>query len=286
MRFEKRKSWAIVKADGNQEGEKFRMPSGRDIDGGGRRDLVRNGTAEGDSLRLPRRSGGDLLFASENVCGGKLGTDRPEPWTPEGFRIAKESEIAKLREWADAENLWVKIEWLGEFRDGRREHHLYRREDVLDVAFKITHGAGFGLCPANRDVVSGMISDWFAVFPATPSQYLRRLILSNLIYPGMNALEGFCEIDGRFVIVTSQPFIAGRNATPLEIQRFMKARGFAKLCDATWFRPTDNLAIFDVGGSNLFATESGELVPIDVIPIQADGSLGERLQEAYQRVTV
>ena len=65
----------------------------------------------------------------------------------------------------------------------------------------------------------------------------------------------------------------------------MKARGFAKLCDATWFRPSDNLAIFDVGGSNLFSTESGALVPIDVIPIQAEGALCERLQEAYQRVT-
>lgn len=260
------------------------MPSGRDYGGGGRRDTNENGATESDSLRLPRRGGGDLLFAASAVLGRAEGADRQEPWTPERFRIACDKDVLRLRAWADQTELWTDLDGCGAIHQGRREHHIIG-DGKRGFLFKITHGAGFGLCPADRDVVSGMISDWFAVFPATPSQYLRRLILSNLIYPGMNALEGFCEIDGRFVIVTSQPFIAGRNATLQEIQKFMKARGFAKLCDATWFRPSDNLAIFDVGGSNLFSTESGELVPIDVIPIQAEGTLCERLQEAYQRVT-
>lgn len=70
-----------------------------------------------------------------------------------------------------------------------------------------------------------MISDWFGVLPATPSQYFQRLLLGNRLYPGLNALEGFCEWEGRFCIVTSQPFIAGRNASDREIAGFMKARG-------------------------------------------------------------
>ncbi len=76
-----------------------------------------------------------------------------------------------------------------------------------------------------------MISYWFAIFPATPAQYFQRLLLSNLLQPGLNSLEGFCELDGRFVIVTSQPFIVGRNATLQEIRAYMNQRGFVKLCE-------------------------------------------------------
>lgn len=56
-----------------------------------------------------------------------------------------------------------------------------------------------------------MISDWFGVFPALPSQYFERLLFSDLLYPGLNSLEGFCDWEDRFCIVTSQPFIAGRH---------------------------------------------------------------------------
>jgi hypothetical protein len=173
---------------------------------------------------------------------------------------------------------------LGIFRRGRREHDLFRRPDRLDIVFKITRGAGYGLVPMPLDVVSGMISDWFGVFPATPSQYLERLLLSNELYPGLNSLEGFCEWEDRFCIVTSQPFIAGRNAAEREIAGFMQARGFTRLCEATWFRPADDLALFDVGGSNLFIDETGALVPIDVIPIVAEGPLLETLRRALSQI--
>lgn len=135
------------------------------------------------------------------------------------------------------------------------------------------------------DGVSGMISDWFGVFPATPSQYFERLLLSNELYPGLNSLEGFCEWEDRFCIVTSQPFIAGRNAAEREIAGFMQARGFTRLCEATWFRPADDLALFDVGGSNLFIDETGALVPIDVIPMVAEGPLLETLRRAFRQIS-
>jgi len=173
---------------------------------------------------------------------------------------------------------------LGIFRRGRREHDLFRRPDRLDIVFKITRGAGYGLVPMPLDVVSGMISDWFGVFPATPSQYFERLLLSNELYPGLNSLEGFCEWEDRFCIVTSQPFIAGRNAAEREIAGFMQARGFTRLCEATWFRPADDLALFDVGGSNLFIDETGALVPIVVIPIVAEGPLLETLRRALSQI--
>lgn len=197
--------------------------------------------------------------------------------------MSLERQVEALRSFADRESLLIDPETLGTFHRGRREHDLFG-DGSEDWVFKITRGAGFGLVPSPINVVSGMISDWFGVFPALPSQYFERLLLSNLLYPGLNSLEGFCDWEDRFCIVTSQPFIAGRNATSLEIGAFMKSRGFTHLCEATWFRPEDDLAIFDVGGSNLFVGECGDLVPIDVIPVVAAGNLLETLVRALNQV--
>lgn len=198
--------------------------------------------------------------------------------------MSLERQVEALRSFADRESLLIDPETLGTFHRGRREHDLFG-DGSEDWVFKITRGAGFGLVPSPINVVSGMISDWFGVFPALPSQYFERLILSNQLYPGLNSLEGFCEWEDRFCIVTSQPFIAGRNATSLEIGAFMRSRGFTHLCEATWFRADDDLAIFDVGGSNLFVGECGDLVPIDVIPVVASGNLLETLVRALNQVS-
>ena len=198
--------------------------------------------------------------------------------------MSLERQVEALRSFADRESLLIDPETLGTFHRGRREHDLFG-DGSEDWVFKITRGAGFGLVPSPINVVSGMISDWFGVFPALPSQYFERLLLSNQLYPGLNSLEGFCDWEDRFCIVTSQPFIAGRNATSLEIGAFMKSRGFTHLCEATWFRPEDDLAIFDVGGSNLFVGECGDLVPIDVIPVVAAGNLLETLVRALNQVS-
>ena len=197
--------------------------------------------------------------------------------------MSLERQVEALRSFADRESLLIDPETLGTFHRGRREHDLFG-DGSEDWVFKITRGAGFGLVPSPINVVSGMISDWFGVFPALPSQYFERLLLSNQLYPGLNSLEGFCEWEDRFCIVTSQPFIAGRNATALEIGAFMRSRGFTHLCEATWFRPEDDLAIFDVGGSNLFVGECGDLVPIDVIPVVAAGNLLATLVRALNQV--
>ncbi len=197
--------------------------------------------------------------------------------------MSLERQVEALRSFVDRESLLIDPETLGTFHRGRREHDLFG-DGSEDWVFKITRGAGFGLVPSPINVVSGMSSDWFGVFPALPSQYFERLILSNQLYPGLNSLEGFCDWEDRFCIVTSQPFIAGRNATSLEIGAFMRSRGFTHLCEATWFRAEDDLAIFDVGGSNFFVGECGDLVPIDVIPVVASGNLLETLVRALNQV--
>lgn len=238
--------------------------------------------AGSNSVRLPRDGGESLLVTASAVVGGKDRANRPQPWSPEGFQIAKSSEIDRLGQWADKSELWIDVSDLGEIHRGRREHDIAPHQ-ADEFVFKITRGPGYGLAPTISRLQSGMVSDWFAIFPATPSQYFERLLLSNRLYPGLNSLVGFCEVDGRFAVITSQPFVAGRNATQMEISSFMEQRKFVKICNATWFRAADRLAVFDVGGSNLFASETGELIPIDIIPAQAKGELLDCLNEALQK---
>ncbi|MEO0414675.1 MAG: hypothetical protein AAF226_06965 [Verrucomicrobiota bacterium] len=243
-----------------------------------------SGTSTRNPLRYPRRGGGDLLQTAATLLGREESADRQEPWTEARFELETRQQLERLTEWAEPLGLFIDLKDYGRLHRGRREHDTIGEGDE-DWIFKITRGSGFGLVPSSRNVVSGMVSDWFAVFPATPAQYFERLLLSNLIYPGLNSLEGFCHIDDRFVIVTSQPFIAGRNATPVEIRRFLAPQGFVKLCDATWYRDSDGLALFDVGGSNLFCDENGTLIPIDIIPIQPTGPLADTVKRAFARIS-
>ena len=45
-----------------------------------------------------------------------------------------------------------------------------------------------------------------------------------------------------------------------------------------WFHPTQNIALFDVGQSNILVC-GDELVPIDIVPIMPDTCMRERLIE-------
>jgi hypothetical protein len=78
-------------------------------------------------------------------------------------------EVEALRIFAESASLWLDPSSLGQFHRGRREHDLFGYS-VEEWVFKITRGAGYGLVPMPLDGVSGMISDWLGVFPATPSQ--------------------------------------------------------------------------------------------------------------------
>jgi hypothetical protein len=43
-----------------------------------------------------------------------------------------------------------------------------------------------------------------------------------------------------------------------------------------WYHPRQNLALFDVGTSNILHS-GGQLVPIDIIPVQPEGALQDFL---------
>jgi hypothetical protein len=49
-----------------------------------------------------------------------------------------------------------------------------------------------------------------------------------------------------------------------------------------WYHPEQNLALFDVGESNMVVSE-GEIVPIDIIPMQPDGPLLDFLSDFAEK---
>ena len=109
---------------------------------------------------------------------------------------------------------------------------------------------------------------------ATPSEYIERMKLSNRVFGDDVRIEGV-TYDGRPVI--SQRFIKGRDATPQEIDGFMRGAGYQKLpagksalkgvlADTAWIHPKDKTLVADLRPANVkLDAVTGKLVPIDVI---------------------
>jgi hypothetical protein len=192
-------------------------------------------------------------------------------------------------DWATDEKLWMRSEQLGEKNSGRMEHAVFGERVVGKDVFKATKGPKFGFWPnLDASVVSSRLDECLVMRPATPLQYLVRLLHLEHLSPGLNWLEGFTMLDGHFSIVTSQPWYDARNATWPEISAWLRKLGFIPVRsdvydDPTrWYHPLQNLALFDVGGSNVIHSD-GQLVPIDIIPVVPMGALQDFLQSFAHR---
>lgn len=157
-------------------------------------------------------------------------------------------------------------------------------EDGAEV-IKATKGPKFGYWPhCPRNVVSSRVEELIEMRPATPAQYLQRLQVWDEISPGMNHFLGFTRLDGHFSIVTSQTWYEARNATWREISELFRGLGFVPIRsdpyeDPTrWYQPEQNVAIFDVGESNIIYGDE-VFLPIDIIPLRPKGYLRELLQQ-------
>jgi len=95
------------------------------------------------------------------------------------------------------------------------------------------------------------------------SNYLRNIRLSNLLFADDIRIEGVVKASVP-IVVTSQPFVAGRNGTELEIDGFFLDLGFEKRGASRYASEELNLSVTDARGANVKVTPSGVLVPIDV----------------------
>jgi hypothetical protein len=65
--------------------------------------------------------------------------------------------------------------------------------------------------------------------------------------------------------VTSQPFIRGRDSTPVEIDSYMQSKGFEKLGEGAFYHAGEGLLVHDMHPRNVKTDLSGRVHPIDPI---------------------
>lgn len=224
----------------------------------------------------------DFTDAAE-ILERSLGHEGTDAWTPVGFARRRDAEIDILSAWADESDLWLPGTRLTRIERGRMEHDLVYEGTSPHRVMKLTRWPNFGFYPnCDPSLVSGMASDWFALRPGTPLQYLRRMALTDQLFPALeHRLEGFVMLDGQFRIVISQRFIEPVAASPRAISAFFTGAGFKQLLAEAWYRAADNVAIFDASSTNLLEF-SGHLFPIDILPVRPDGIMLERIQEALR----
>ncbi len=81
---------------------------------------------------------------------------------------------------------------------------------------------------------------------ATPSEYLDRLDLQNLIFHDDIRLERVVLKNGKPIIVTSQPAIKGGSPTQAVLDEMMTGKGYEKLANGAYYSEPEGLLIFDL----------------------------------------
>lgn len=94
--------------------------------------------------------------------------------------------------------------------------------------------------------------------------YLRNIQWSNLLFGDDIRLEGVLEVDGHAMLVTSQPFIVGRNPTDAEVAEWFVAQGFVKSGHLKWRHPATLCEIADAHSGNFVVDAEMVMMPIDL----------------------
>ena len=230
---------------------------------------------------------------------GTDGEDSPERRRPlrERYRIERDA----LPGWARSSGcLLAGSDYLSRVTGGGAEHAVFFDPEA-QAYVKITRR--FGLTTGTDFRIGKRTQKYLAVpfvRPATPLEYLERLVLFNEVFGDDIHVAGVIA-EPEPAIVTTQPVIRGRDASPAEIVSCMAALGFAPLDDvvvgrrdsASFFRAADSVAVFDAHGENVIAAKTG-IAPIDLFVIRAGEDLraflempaAERLAEIGRWVSV
>lgn len=231
-----------------------------------------------------------------------LGADGAEP--PERRRSLRERyerERDALLEWARSSRCLLDArKYLNRVQGGGAEHAVFFDRDS-QAYFKITRG--FGLTVGTNFHIGKRTQRYLGVpfvRQATPLEYLERLALFNGLFGDEIRVAGVLA-EPESAIVTTQPVIRGRDATPGEISAFMGTLGFAAVPgvvagrrdSASFFRAADSAAAFDAHGENVITGAAG-VAPIDLFVVRADEDLAaflamppdERLAEVGEWVSL
>lgn len=114
---------------------------------------------------------------------------------------------------------------------------------------------------------------------ATPSEYLDRLDLQNLIFQDDIRLERIVANHGKPIIISSQPAIKGIKATQPALDAMMTGMGYEKLADGAYYDEPNGLLIFDLFPRNAFQAADGLIYPIDPVIQRIAPDFGQFLRE-------
>lgn len=94
--------------------------------------------------------------------------------------------------------------------------------------------------------------------------YLRNIQWANVLFDDDIQLAGVLEVEGHAVVVTTQPFIVGRQPTDAEVTEWFVAQGFVKSGHLKWRHPVSECEIADAHSGNFVVGEGSGMVPIDL----------------------
>jgi hypothetical protein len=114
---------------------------------------------------------------------------------------------------------------------------------------------------------------------ATPSEYLDRLDLQNLIFHDDIRLERIVANNGQPIIITSQPFINGVAATAAALDDLMLGKGYEKLTEGAYYSEREGLLVFDLIPRNAILAADGQIYPIDLVIQRITPDFGQFLRE-------
>lgn len=167
------------------------------------------------------------------------------------------AEIEALRRWAESCGKFCHFEELSRPPDAfGYEHEVWfpKTGSENPRVLKATYANSFGVMPDGSE--------------ATPSDYLERLRLQNLVFGDDIELEGVDEPSFALIrIITSQQAIQGRPAEIDEIEMFFSQHGFQRFVwrgKSAWFREVDRVICADTHGGNILVTHQSDMAAIDV----------------------
>jgi Serine/Threonine/Tyrosine Kinase found in polyvalent proteins len=167
-----------------------------------------------------------------------------------------------LCRWALINNKQIPFDFVEQFtRIGAGAEHCVYYDQRLNVAIKATHVNTFG----------------HSVFapgcPATPSEYLRRLGWSNLLFGDDFKMLGVsCDDEGQIQVVISQPWIDAHEIRSVpfeeEIDEYFRRFGFRRLpfqYAPLYYNDALELLVGDAHDMNVLRDKHEELAAIDIV---------------------
>ena len=122
---------------------------------------------------------------------------------------------------------------------------------------------------------------------ATPSEYLDRLDLQNLIFHDDIRLERIVANHGQPIIITSQPFIKGVAATAAALDELMLVvKGYEKLTDGAYYSEREGLLVFDLLPRNAILAADGQIYPIDPVIQRITPDFGQFLRAEPDTINI